>query len=376
MSSVRRILRAACWAVALTCLMAAALLIQRDHAAEQAYNEVSRQVREASPTDSTVGGSIRDWDALHAINPACAGWLTVSRTPIDYPVVQASAEKPDTWWLSHDLWGNPSSAGSLVLDERCDPDGETLVIYGHRMGWSARMFSALGDAVQQEGFGALGATTWQTPKSGVATFKPLCARIVDEADAAFQQLPGTRDELRSFALAQASAAHARSSGWQAQAAQANRLLTLVTCDSTSAQTRGRIAVLCTDAPSDADYSMVDVSDATVSSAASLPASAPSPPAAWISSSELSDELLPFVAFTDSWRSSSLATRSERTDAGVDPTTPTAYAAPNPSARASAAPTRYATQCSLKKVNTHAPPFAPSRFMLAGSAQKRCMIGPA
>lgn len=59
-------------------------------------------------------------------------WLTIDGTHIDYPIMQAT---DNTWYLSHDYYGNQAASGAVFLDYRnaANFSDELSIIYGHRM---------------------------------------------------------------------------------------------------------------------------------------------------------------------------------------------------------------------------------------------------
>ena len=97
-----------------------------------------RSTQALSPTLPDAGLA-----ALREANPDCLYWLTVPGTVIDYPVMFHPQEKD--YYLRRDFCGNESGAGTLYLDEDCDPEwGDNLIIYGHHMK-NGSMFAALED---------------------------------------------------------------------------------------------------------------------------------------------------------------------------------------------------------------------------------------
>ena len=64
--------------------------------------------------------------------PGQVAWLKIDGTHINYPVMQAS---DNTWYLSHDYYGNDVSSGAIFLDYRntADFSDRLSIVYGHRM---------------------------------------------------------------------------------------------------------------------------------------------------------------------------------------------------------------------------------------------------
>lgn len=86
---------------------------------------------------------------LRGINPDVCGWITMEATGIDFPVLHG---ENNLSYISKDVYGNFSLAGSIFLDSRNDPafsDSYTL-LYGHHMA-DGRMFGDL-DKYKEEAF--------------------------------------------------------------------------------------------------------------------------------------------------------------------------------------------------------------------------------
>lgn len=99
---------------------------------------------EASAPDNTEAFS-----QLRRINPDVCAWITMDGTGIDYPVLQGPNNLS---YISRDVFGNFSLAGSLFLDSRDDPGfGERYaLLYGHHMA-DGKMFGDL-DLYKEETF--------------------------------------------------------------------------------------------------------------------------------------------------------------------------------------------------------------------------------
>lgn len=78
---------------------------------------------------------------LQKINPEVFGWLTVDKTHIDYPLVQA---EDNAKYVNTDVMGEFSLAGSIFLDCNNKKDFSDInnIIYGHHMAKDA-MFGEL-----------------------------------------------------------------------------------------------------------------------------------------------------------------------------------------------------------------------------------------
>ncbi|MCR5136353.1 MAG: class B sortase [Oscillospiraceae bacterium] len=81
------------------------------------------------------------FEELQAVNPDVCAWLCLDGTAVDYPVLQG---RTNLSYLSTDVYGNYSLAGSIFLDSRNRRSGEDVysVVYGHHME-NHRMFGDL-----------------------------------------------------------------------------------------------------------------------------------------------------------------------------------------------------------------------------------------
>lgn len=106
---------------------------------EETQAEESRQDSEAQ--EPLV--MLEEYTALYQENPELVGWLRISGTEIDYPVMQSSLEEPD-YYLRHDFEKNDDSNGTLFIDARNDYINRdtNIIIYGHNMK-SGMMFGSL-----------------------------------------------------------------------------------------------------------------------------------------------------------------------------------------------------------------------------------------
>lgn len=77
------------------------------------------------------------------------GWLTIPGTEIDYPVMYRKND--NDFYLAHNFDGEDDKNGLLVLDKRCNPDGDGInnLIHGHNMK-SGAMFGTLTNYLDYE----------------------------------------------------------------------------------------------------------------------------------------------------------------------------------------------------------------------------------
>lgn len=129
------------------------------------------------------GPSFRE---LLALNPDVVGWLKLEGTRIDSPVVQG---KDDSQYLSADVFGQYSPAGSLFLAKGCAPDfsHQYNVIMGHHM-TEGKMFGDL-DLYREEGFmdAHHTGTLWLPHKT--LSLEVVAVLSADAYDSALYRLP-------------------------------------------------------------------------------------------------------------------------------------------------------------------------------------------
>ncbi len=88
---------------------------------------------------------------LKARYPDLYGWITVSGTNINYPIMQA---KDNDYYLNHSYNGTMLGAGAIFADFTCEPrllSNKNLVIYGHHMSNSS-MFNQLDNFLKESFF--------------------------------------------------------------------------------------------------------------------------------------------------------------------------------------------------------------------------------
>ena len=220
--------------------LSACLLAQGGNAL---VHDMADELRYASLVEELSQRGGIDWHILGAKHPNACAWLQVGGTSIVYPVAQAQADKPD-FYLSHNLWGDPSGAGCPYVDARTSPNGQHALVYGHRMGTMGKVFSPLGDCHEQEHFEKLGELLWSTPQKGDITLQPLCALEVDMAYQHVQQFAFDDDAgLQTWLSDLLNEATAVTPNAQDLAARASRVVTLVTCSSPVAGQRSRTLVV-------------------------------------------------------------------------------------------------------------------------------------
>lgn len=94
------------------------------------------------PKTGEIRQILREYAQVYQLNPDMVGWIAISGTKVDYPVMHCP-EKTD-YYLKRDFYQNASDAGSIYIREECDvfAPSDNITIYGHRMN-SGAMFGEL-----------------------------------------------------------------------------------------------------------------------------------------------------------------------------------------------------------------------------------------
>jgi len=102
-------------------------------------NEGQTQHNDALPQDNNQqAGSeqqkleFKGLDEIKKINQDVAGWISITGTNIDYPVLQG---KDNDFYLKHNIYKEKSRAASIFMDYRNDPtfEDQNTILYGHNM---------------------------------------------------------------------------------------------------------------------------------------------------------------------------------------------------------------------------------------------------
>lgn len=229
----RKVVKVALLTVVIACGIAAIAFMLSDAHETEKYEKLE----EESNADVKLN---LDW--LQSYCPGAVAWLRVANTSISYPVMQASGDDPE-FYLSHDAWGEASGDGVPFLDSRCTNESDNLLVFGHHIIFTNRVFSPIYRAFDQQVFNGIGEATWDTG-NGYTTFKPLMAMSVDKEYAPIQHFKFTSvSEMRAWLTSMESAATAHSDGWTEDISSAKRVLTLVTCSSDLSGQRRRTLLI-------------------------------------------------------------------------------------------------------------------------------------
>lgn len=102
-----------------------------------------------------------EYQEAYAQNKDLIGWLRISDTSVDYPVVQRTGD--NEYYLDHAFDGSNDSAGSLFMDYRSDAVNPTTntIVYGHNMK-SGLMFGQMSDYLDADYYNAHRAVSFDT----------------------------------------------------------------------------------------------------------------------------------------------------------------------------------------------------------------------
>ena len=91
---------------------------------------------------------LSEYTQLVQENPETVGWLSISDTGINYPVVQKAND--NEYYLNHSFYGEEDSNGTLFVDYRSDivNQNTNTIIYGHNMK-SKLMFGSLSNYLDE-----------------------------------------------------------------------------------------------------------------------------------------------------------------------------------------------------------------------------------
>ncbi|MBE6468471.1 MAG: class B sortase [Coriobacteriaceae bacterium] len=219
--------------------LGALLLAHEDVARDRALERVRAAVATGDEPMTAI-----DWQKVERELEGAAAWLEVGGTSISLPVMQATGDQGDDFYLTHDMLGQEDPEGAAYLDRRTRPGARAALIFGHHViGSDTRMFSPIQHMHRPERFSALG-KAHLTTSEGVCEYEPLCALEVDMAyplqDMAYRANAGGIEDLAARLLEDASA---RADDARQARQSAKSILVLITCSSDEGGERGRTLVV-------------------------------------------------------------------------------------------------------------------------------------
>lgn len=121
-----------------------------DDKVSNAIQDILQNNGNGSSADDDGSGILPEYREVYALNPDMVGWIKVSGTVIDYPVMQ-TPDRPN-YYLKRDFYGKYSSWGCIYAREECDvfTPSDNVVLYGHHMK-DGSMFAGL-DAYRRKSY--------------------------------------------------------------------------------------------------------------------------------------------------------------------------------------------------------------------------------
>lgn len=158
---------------------------------------------------------------LQERNADVVGWITITDTAMDYPVVLA---EDNQYYLKRDLDGEYSANGSIFMDYRCDGSlaSSNTILYGHRMN-DGSMFSDIRNYREQDYFDTHLSGYYMTPYQTYEIH--IFAFLLVKSDGAAYDIPS--DDGREAHLAYLAENATWHSGEAVDAGA--QLITLSTC---------------------------------------------------------------------------------------------------------------------------------------------------
>lgn len=117
--------------------------------AQTAYDELKDIIRQNSSEqgDGTSedtfdeNGILTDYSELYKKNNDMVGWLTITGTKVDYPVVKAA---DNSFYLHRNFEKANQYSGIPFMDYQCTDNSQNVIIYAHNMK-NGTMFAAITD---------------------------------------------------------------------------------------------------------------------------------------------------------------------------------------------------------------------------------------
>lgn len=169
-------------------------------------------------------------------NPDCIGWIRISGTKIDYPVMQTK-DNPQ-YYLRRDFNKQYSYLGTPFMDSRCDANYDNnLIIYGHNMK-DGKMFADLLKYREKSYFKEHNIIHFITP-DGVQEYEVIAVSKVKNDDDWYGYISQTDKESFSNLIS-----HIKNKSLyftEESVEYGDHLLTLSTCE--YSQTNGRLIII-------------------------------------------------------------------------------------------------------------------------------------
>lgn len=139
---------------------------------------------ENQPSAESQTEKKRNLKALFNQNSDCIGWICISGTAVNYPVMHTPANPQK--YLRRDFYGDYSQSGVPFLDSRCNLSDTNLIIYGHNMR-NGTMFSDVKNYVNADFRNAHPIIEFETA-NGIYKFNVINVKITDTADKKYNEI--------------------------------------------------------------------------------------------------------------------------------------------------------------------------------------------
>lgn len=107
---------------------------------QKQFDDMAQTITIEESTDENADSDSGITDLINR-NPDCIGWIRISGTKIDYPVMQTKSNPQ--YYLRRDFNKQYSYLGTPFMDSRCDANYDNnLIVYGHNMR-DGKMFAEL-----------------------------------------------------------------------------------------------------------------------------------------------------------------------------------------------------------------------------------------
>lgn len=129
----------------------------KKHQANLRYEELRNEIQD-SPTDESAAEEepqeeiTIDFAAVQLQYPNAYAWIQIPDTPVDYPIMQSTAEMEDDYYLTHTIDGEENLPGAIYTQRsqnQKDLSDPVTVIYGHNMR-NDSMFGTLSEYQKEE----------------------------------------------------------------------------------------------------------------------------------------------------------------------------------------------------------------------------------
>jgi len=148
-----------------------------------AFTQNNSREHAVPESTATSGRAKMSISALAGLNADYTGWMTITGTSVDYPVVRGA---DNSTYLNTTFSGEKNPSGAIFMDYRCtkDFDAHVCIIYGHNMK-DGTMFAPLIRYTETDFMINHPEITITTTKNESLTYRVFDARMTDISDTAY-----------------------------------------------------------------------------------------------------------------------------------------------------------------------------------------------